>query len=168
MMISLLIPLLPAMTIFLAAAIQEIALPFPAWSVFRPDLVLISLFYWRLYRADRCGPILALVAGLFVDVVSGSPLGMHGVAYIVLVLVIGHFERLFRALDFYYLLFVILFLTCLIEGVELALATMMWGQGARWLLLAGRPVATLLMAPTVVYLLITIHQTWLEEPHARR
>lgn len=168
MIVSLLIPWLPALTVFLAAVVQEVALPFSAWSVFRPDLVLISLFYWRLYRQDRCGPILALLVGLLVDLLSGSHLGLHGVSYIVLVLVTGHFARVCRSVDFYYVLFIILFLTCLIEGLQLTLATLMWGSGVRWLLLAGRPVATLLIAPMVVYGLIVVHQTWLEEPDARR
>ncbi|MBF0191395.1 MAG: rod shape-determining protein MreD [Magnetococcales bacterium] len=168
MMVSLLIPWLPAMTIFMAAVVQEMALPFAAWSVFRPDLVLIGLFYWRLYRPDRCGPILALLSGLLVDVVSGAPLGLNAVSNIILVLLIGRFGRLIRSIDFFYLLFVLLFFVCLAEGIQLALAAMKWGSAARWPLLTGRPVATVLIAPMVIHLLVTIHQSWLEEPHARR
>ncbi|MBF0127090.1 MAG: rod shape-determining protein MreD [Magnetococcales bacterium] len=168
MIVSLLIPWLPAMTVFVAAVVQEMAMPFPAWSVFRPDLVLIALFYWRLYRADRCGPKLALLSGLLVDLISGSPVGLHGLTNIILVLLTGHLGRLFRSMDFYYLLFVLLFLTCLTEGLQLLVTMLMWGPAARWLLLAGRPVATMLIAPLVIHLLVLIHQTWLEEPHARR
>ncbi|MBF0438194.1 MAG: rod shape-determining protein MreD [Magnetococcales bacterium] len=166
MMLSLLIPWLPALTIFVAAVVQEMALPFPAWSVFRPDLVLICLFYWRLYRADRCGPVLALLAGLLVDVMSGSPVGLHAVSNIVFILVTGHFGRLLRSVDFVYLLFVLLFFTCLAEGIQLMLALLKWGPYVRWMVLAGRPVATLLIAPLVVYLLVLVHQAWLEEPNA--
>ncbi|MEO5332000.1 MAG: rod shape-determining protein MreD [Magnetococcus sp. YQC-5] len=168
MIVSLLISWMPALTLFLAAVVQEMALPFSAWSVFRPDLVLICLFYWRLYRADRCGPILAFLTGLLVDVLSGTPLGLHAVSNIVLILVTGHFDRVFRSVDFIYVLFVILFLTCLTEGIQLAVSTVMWGPAARWLVLAGRPVATFLIAPMVIYGLVMVHQTWLEEPYARR
>ncbi|MBF0340929.1 MAG: rod shape-determining protein MreD [Magnetococcales bacterium] len=168
MMVSLLIPWLPALTIFMAAVVQEMALPFPAWAVFRPDLVLICLFYWRLYRADRCGPVLALLAGLLVDVVSGAPLGLNAISDILLVLLVGRFGRLIRSVDFHYLLFVVPILVCLTEGMQVALASLKWGLAVRWHLLAGRPVATMLIAPTVIYLLVLIHQTWLEERHAQR
>ncbi|MBF0627404.1 MAG: rod shape-determining protein MreD [Magnetococcales bacterium] len=168
MMLSFLIPWLPALTILMAAVVQEMALPLAAWSVFRPDLVLICLFYWRLYRPDRCGPILALLAGLLVDVISGAPLGLNAFSDIILVLFIGRFGRLIRSIDFFYLLFVLSFLVCLSEGIQLALAMLKWGSSVRWPLLMGRPVATMLIAPMIIHILVAIHQSWLEEPHARR
>ncbi|NGZ04734.1 MAG: rod shape-determining protein MreD [Magnetococcales bacterium] len=168
MMPSMLMPWLPALTIFVAAVVQEMALPMAAWAVFRPDLVLICLFYWRLYRADRCGPILALLSGLLVDVISGSPLGLNAVSNILLVLIISHFGRLIRSIDFVYLLFVLLLLVSLAEAIQWSLVMVKWGSAVRWSLLIGRPIATVLIAPMVIHLLVTIHQTWLEEPHARR
>lgn len=168
MMVSLLISGLPAMTIFMAAVLQEMALPFHAWSVLRPDLVLICLFYWRLYRTDRCGPILALLAGLLVDVISGAPLGLNAISNILLILVIGRLGRLIRSIDFTYLIFVVPIFVLLAEGIQLGLAMLKWGMAVRWQLLMGRPVATMLLAPLVIHLLVMIHRTWLEETHARR
>lgn len=165
---SALIPWLPALTTFMAVLVQEMALPMAAWSVFRPDLVLVCLFYWRLYRADRCGPILAMLSGLLVDLISGSPLGLNAISNIFLVLIIGRFGRLIRSIDFIYLLFVLLLMVCLAEAIQWALVVVKWGGAVRWPLLYGRPVATALIAPMVIHLLVTIHQNWLEGPHARR
>ncbi|MBF0294584.1 MAG: rod shape-determining protein MreD [Magnetococcales bacterium] len=167
MIVSWLIPWLPALTLCMAAIIQELAIPVPAWAVFRPDLVLITLFYWRLYRGDLCGAKLAFLAGILVDMLSGTRLGVHAISHIVLVLVVGLYARVLRSMDFYYVLFVLLFLTCFVEGIQL-LVTLPWmGGAARWMLLAGRPVATMLLAPLVIHLLVMVHRTWLEEPHAR-
>ncbi|MEO5345370.1 MAG: rod shape-determining protein MreD [Magnetococcus sp. YQC-9] len=156
------------MTIFMAAVLQEMALPFHAWSALRPDLVLICLFYWRLYRSDRCGPILALLAGLLVDVISGAPLGLNAISNILLILIIGRLGRLIRTIDFVYLLIVMPVLVMVAETIQLGIVYLKWGMAIRWPLLIGRPVATMLLAPLVIHLLVMIHQTWLEEAHARR
>jgi rod shape-determining protein MreD len=159
---SLLIPWVPAITVWFAIILQEVALPFGAWSVLRPDLVLIALFYWRLYHPDLCGPILAFLAGLLLDTLCGTPLGLNAFSKVVIVLLVGHFGMRLRAAEFYHLLPIIWLLVFLDQGIQLLFFSLLRGSAFYMPLFIGRPVATMLMMPVVVFLLIQIHKSWLE------
>lgn len=167
MIFSLFLRWVPALTLLCAIALQELAFPYSAWSALRPDLLLIALFYWRLYRPDRCGPGLAFTTGLMVDAMSTALLGVNAFTKTLLVLLVGNHGNRLRAADFVVLLFVLFgwsvsdqFLQWLLNRVFLT------GGDERWELLLGKPVATLLLAPLVIQGLILVHRTWLEEPHA--
>ncbi|MBF0283249.1 MAG: rod shape-determining protein MreD [Magnetococcales bacterium] len=162
-MFSFLTPWLPALTVFLAAAVQELAAPWPGWGILRPDLVSICLFYWRLYRPDRCGAPLAFAGGLSLDILSGLPLGMNAFSKILLVLLTGTVRRRLRSADFFLLLPVLLLLIGLEEWVQWGVAMLLQGDHARWPMLVGRPIATVLAAPLVVAGLIGLHRRFLED-----
>jgi rod shape-determining protein MreD len=158
-----LIPWVPAFTVWLALVLQELSLPFAAWSVFRPDLVLISLFYWRLYRSDLCGPVLAFLAGLLLDALSGTPLGLNAFSKVVVILLVGHFSIRLRAAEFLHLLPVVLLLVVLDMLIQLFFFAILHDNAAYMAFFIGRPVATMLVMPMVVAILIHIHKSWLEQ-----
>ncbi|MBF0622572.1 MAG: rod shape-determining protein MreD [Magnetococcales bacterium] len=151
------------MTVFLALAVQEMALPWHAWSVLRPDLVLLCLFYWRLYRPDRCGPVLGFCAGLATDILSGVPLGLHAFTKTIIVMLIGYFGTRLRGADFLFLVPAMSVIVLLEEWVQLGWILMLQGSHVRWGIFVGQPVATALLMPLVVTGLILVHRAWLEE-----
>ncbi|MBF0426519.1 MAG: rod shape-determining protein MreD [Magnetococcales bacterium] len=159
---ALLAPWMPALTLLLAIALQELALPWPGWHIFRPDLVLIALFYWRLYRPDRCGPGLAFASGLAVDSLTALPLGISAVTQIFVVLVVGRFGPRLRAADFLLLILVIGLLCVLEQLCQVAMLSLFQYPGIRWLHLGGRALATALVAAPLVIILIWVHRRWLE------
>ena len=162
MILSLIIPWMPALTLFLAATLQELALPLHAWSVFRPDIALISLFYWRLYRPDRCTIPLTFTVGILIDTISGVPLGLNAFSKTLMALLVTYFGQRLRAMDFIHLLPGIFIIALLDDGVQLLLMGILQGFHVRWPLLLGQPVATLFIAPLCFSLLIYIHHWWLE------
>lgn len=163
MILAHIILLVPAFTVLLAVALQEMALPLPAWTVLRPDLALVSLYYWRLYRPDRCGPVLAFAAGLAVDTLSGAPLGVNAFCYVVLVLITSRNGSRLRAAHYTWQLLGLLALVLLQELLQWLWMMLLQGHEARWSLLMGRPLATLLVAPALTAILIKIHRGWLSE-----
>ncbi|MBF0455230.1 MAG: rod shape-determining protein MreD [Magnetococcales bacterium] len=163
MISSLLIPWVPAISVWFALVVQEMALPFESWSVLRPDLVLIALFYWRLYRSDLCGPVLAFAVGLLLDLLSGMPLGLNGFSKVVIVLLVGHFGIRLRAADFLHLLPVVWLLVLLEQGIQWLFFSLLRGSSFYLPLFIGRPIATMLVMPVVVFFLIRIHKSWLED-----
>ncbi|MBF0461482.1 MAG: rod shape-determining protein MreD [Magnetococcales bacterium] len=163
MIASLIIAWIPALTLILAVGIQELVIPLEAWSVFRPDLVLIGLFYWRLYRPDRCTIPLVFAIGLLVDTLSGTALGLNAFSKTFLLLLISRFGRRLRVMEFVYLLPLILAAALLDATLQMVLMSLLKGVYGRWPLLLGRPVATLLIAPLWFSLLIYIHHWWLEK-----
>lgn len=162
MIASLIIAWIPALTLILAMTIQESVIPLEAWSVFRPDLVLIGLFYWRLYRPDRCTVSLAFLIGLLVDTISGAALGLNAFSKTLIILLISRFGQRLRSMGFFHMLFGIVIVSLLDAAIQLLLIGLLQGFYVRWPLLLGRPVATLLIAPLWFSLLIYIHHWWLE------
>ncbi len=162
MFASLLIAWIPALTLLLAIAIQESFIPLAAWSVLRPDMVLISLSYWRLYRPDLCTIPLVFAVGLLVDLLSGAQLGLNAFSKLILLLLIGRFGRRLRSMSFLHVLFGILLLSLLDATLQWFIMSVLKGYEAHWPLLLGRPLATILITPLWASLLIYIHHGWLE------
>lgn len=59
-------------------------LPMPYWIDWvRPEFTLLILIYWSLAMPERCGVITATLLGLAMDILTGSLLGQHLLAYAV-------------------------------------------------------------------------------------
>jgi rod shape-determining protein MreD len=67
---------------YLAALVLTVW-PLPQWAeVFRPAWVPLVTIYWCLWLPERVGVIIAFFAGLLVDALSGTLLGEHALALI--------------------------------------------------------------------------------------
>jgi rod shape-determining protein MreD len=67
---------------YLAALILTVW-PLPQWAeAFRPAWVPLVTIYWCLWLPERVGVIVAFFAGLLVDALSGTLLGEHAVALV--------------------------------------------------------------------------------------
>ena len=72
-----------------AIALMLVALPLPGWAqTLRPEWVVLVLIYWCLAIPQRFGIGLSWLAGLFVDVMTGTLLGQHALAYAVVAYVV--------------------------------------------------------------------------------
>lgn len=49
----------------------------PGWSHIAPAFVLMSVYYWAIYRPDLLPAIAVFALGLIEDVLSGAPIGVH-------------------------------------------------------------------------------------------
>ncbi len=76
--------LMPALTIVGALVLAVIPLP-GAVSPFRPDWVAVVLLYWTLIQPRRYGLLKALLLGIVLDALTGSLLGQHALALLVIV-----------------------------------------------------------------------------------
>lgn len=68
------------LTVVIAMSLNILPLPLYLKNL-NPDWVLLSLIYWTLAIPERIGVFNAWVVGLFVDVLTGRLLGMHGLTY---------------------------------------------------------------------------------------
>lgn len=74
------------LTFTVAILFSVVSLPeFIPWQLgyLRPQWVELVLIYWIMALPHRIGIFSAWVLGLFVDVLTGSLLGQHGVAFII-------------------------------------------------------------------------------------
>lgn len=74
----------PAATVAVALMLAIIPLP-DAARPFRPDWVAVVLLYWSLIEPRRYGLLTAFWLGIVLDTLSGSLLGQHSLALLIIV-----------------------------------------------------------------------------------
>ncbi|MBI5042177.1 MAG: rod shape-determining protein MreD [Gammaproteobacteria bacterium] len=81
-------------TLLLALLLVNLPLP-DVLRILRPDWVLLVLLYWAMALPHRVGVGIAWLLGLFTDVLTGTLLGQHALAYsIVIYLMLKLHQRL--------------------------------------------------------------------------
>lgn len=74
----------PAISVVAALILSVVRLP-EAIAAFRPDWVAVVLLYWSLIEPRRHGLFSAFWLGIALDTLSGSLLGQHSLALLVIV-----------------------------------------------------------------------------------
>ena len=141
-------------TVIIALILSKLPLPDFVREA-RPDLLLLLVIYWSLSSPRNFGLMFAWVCGLAVDVLSGTILGQHAVAFLVVAFLTHRFQLRMRVFPIYHQTLTVFMLLALYEFVVFwidgiigpAITTWM-----RWL-----PVFTsALLWP----LLVTVLDTW--------
>ncbi len=61
-------------------------LPLPAWATdFRPEWLLLLLIYWSIAAPHRVGLVLAWITGFMLDLLYGSVMGEHAMAFVIVI-----------------------------------------------------------------------------------
>jgi len=113
-----------------ALALAVIPLP-PAIDAFRPDFLVLVVFYWSIESPRAGGLALAFIAGLSLDVIRGVVLGEHALA---LTLMAAWAKNLRLRLRVFSMLSQSLTIFALLAGYQFVL---FWVDGA-----TGNPVTT--------------------------
>ena len=72
----------------------------PEYAFLAPGFVLMAVFYWTVHRPDLMRPWGAFVVGLFDDVLTGAPLGLNALVFVLMHGVIVAQHRFFRGKPF--------------------------------------------------------------------
>lgn len=135
--------------LILTLALSVVPLPL-AIAPFRPDWVAVVLLYWCFAAPRRFSLVTAFVLGLAVDSLSGSLLGQHAVALIVIVYLAERFYLRFRVFPLSQMIIVIMLLLALYQFL------LFWIDGV-----AGRTVPLIerwapVLTGTLVWLLLSV------------
>ena len=151
----------PALGLALTCALAVVPLP-RVISPFRPDWVAVVLLYWSLTAPRRFSLLTAFWMGIVLDTLSGSLLGQHALALLVIVYLAEHFHLRIRVFPLSQLGLTVLALLALYEFV------LFWVDGVvvrhvplieRW----GPP-----LTGTLVWLaLLAVFDSGRREAHAR-
>ena len=87
--------LLIFLTLFIALYVDSYLFPAEYLST-KPTFVLLTLIYWNMALPDRVGITAALSFGIFVDLIEGTLLGLHGILFVLITYVCQRFFYQFR------------------------------------------------------------------------
>jgi len=108
--------LLIFLTLFIALYIDSYLLS-SGFQMLKPTFVLLTLIYWNMALPDRIGIMAALSFGIFVDLIEGSLLGLHGVLFVLITYVCQRYFYQFRVSPLWQQSFIIFFLFILYKQV---------------------------------------------------
>ncbi|HLJ64588.1 MAG TPA: rod shape-determining protein MreD [Stellaceae bacterium] len=77
--------LVPVLTAVLAAILTVIPLHLPSFAAITPAFVLMTVYYWALYRPELLPNLVVFLVGLLLDFLSGMP--YLGISALILLLV---------------------------------------------------------------------------------
>ncbi len=83
----------------------------------KPTLVLLTLIYWNMALPDRVGITASLSFGIFVDLIEGSLLGLHGLLFVLITYICQRFFYQFRVSPLWQQSFILFFLFLLYKQV---------------------------------------------------
>lgn len=148
--------------LFLAVVLQASAVPhLRVWGVF-PDLPLVIVVSWSMLRGSRSGLVWGLIAGLFVDLLSGTPAGAATVALGAVGFLAGMVRR--TALRVQVLLPVLAVVAAtLLYDLALLLGMQLFGRTVLWLETLGRIILpsaalNLLLLPALYFPLRALYR----------
>ncbi len=73
---------------------------FPGSAQLMPPLALMAVFHWGIYRPDLLPGPLAFILGLLQDILSGGPLGMWALVFLLVLFVMASQRRFFLGKKF--------------------------------------------------------------------
>jgi len=59
-----------------------VAIPYPVLGALKAPVFLMVIYYWSIYRPTLIPPWFAFLCGIFVDALSGLPLGLNAFTYV--------------------------------------------------------------------------------------
>ena len=108
--------LLIFLTLFIALYIDSYLFS-SSFQMLKPTFVLLTLIYWNMALPDRIGIMAALAFGIFVDLIEGSLLGLHGVLFVLITYACQRFFYQFRVSPLWQQSFTLFFLFILYKQV---------------------------------------------------
>jgi rod shape-determining protein MreD len=103
---------------FVVAMVLTI-LPLPSLANWlRPDWVLLVLIFWLIVTPNIVGFIVAWIAGIFLDILLGSILGVHAFAIVVIAYIVMRVRAKLYLLDLARLTVVVFLLLLLYQSIN--------------------------------------------------
>jgi len=80
---------LPFVSVLIAILVVATPTRLPGFASVAPQLPLIAIYYWAIFRPDLLRPWAAFALGAVADIVGGTPLGVSSLVYLAVLGVAG-------------------------------------------------------------------------------
>lgn len=87
------------------------------FQMWKPTFVLLTLIYWNMALPNLIGIMAALLFGIFVDLIEGSLLGLHGILFVLVTYTCQRFFYQFRVSPLWQQSLILFFLFILYKQV---------------------------------------------------
>ena len=135
-----------------------VALPIPHAGAIKPQLVLMFIYYWAIYRPTLVPPWLCFATGILMDAISGMPLGVNALVFLVVHMVVRDQRRFLMGQPYVTIWAVFGLVAVLSSGVQWALygvAGMTWSNVLPAMI---NPAVSFALFPFITLLLVRIHR----------
>lgn len=78
-----------------------ISINVPYFEEIRPSFTLMSIFYWSIYRPSILPSWVAFLGGVFFDLISGLPVGLHALLFLLVQRVVTDQRKIFMGQSFF-------------------------------------------------------------------
>lgn len=93
----------PLISALLLMLLFMVPLRLPNFGTITPQIALMAVFYWAIYRPDLVGPVTIGLLGFVQDALSGTPLGMNAMIFLLAHSSVVSQRQLFLAHGFFVL-----------------------------------------------------------------
>lgn len=117
-----------SISFFVAVILQMI--PLPIWAIWlRPEWLLLALTYWTLHAPERIGLNIALILGIFLDLLMGTLLGENAFAFVLIAYLMMRFSRRIGLFPIWQQAVVVFFLMLIFQTYKFVIWRWLYGQG---------------------------------------
>lgn len=93
----------PVLVALLLMFVLMVPLRLPNFGTIAPSVALMAVFYWAVYRPDLFGPVAVGILGFVQDALSGAPLGLNAMVFLLAYSSVVSQRQLFLAHGFFIL-----------------------------------------------------------------
>jgi rod shape-determining protein MreD len=137
----------------------------PYFAVLKPQIVLVAVFYWMLYRPTMMPPWLIFCVGVLLDCMNPvMPLGLHGFSYLLIAGLLKPRRRMLMGQPFMmvWVAFIVVMMTDIFIKCLVLWMFSPYDIQAGVVVLNG--VVTILLFPVVLMFMVNVHRIL---PHGR-
>lgn len=153
---------LPFLVTMLCGILAGLPVRLPLPVPLSPDLPLMAVFYWTIYRPDLMPPSVILAAGLLLDLLAGGPVGITSLAFLLVSGVLMTQRRVFLSKPFAVTWWGFALIATLVAAIRWAMAALIAGRSVPLAEPTGQLLATVALFPLVAWVLVVTQRRLLD------
>jgi rod shape-determining protein MreD len=97
--------MVPFITVLLLILVSLMPLRIPSYAAVTPQFALMAVFHWTVYRPALLPPLLLFILGVAFDLITGAPLGLTSLVFLITRAVVLRQRRFFDGRQFAFVWF---------------------------------------------------------------
>lgn len=144
--------------LILTLILDIVAINIPNISDIRPNLTLITLYYWWIYRPSLLPSWLTFALGLGLDALSGVLFGLHALTFVLLQKIITDQRKLFLGQPFITILTGYCVCLVLYLFIQWGISSLFYGLALPLIPIIGSIIVGIFIFPCIIVILNRLHR----------